>query len=404
MGSIRARYSNSFFRWYLGYTALETDLLFFIVYDAMFLTEVKGLSVAAVSWLTFLSLGFSLIIQYPLLKWINRVGNKTAVITGSVCFVLSSACITFAPGFIVVLIGGFIKCIAHTLSAIGTAVLKRKLVSEYKEDMYVTYQSDASGITSIVMMITSLLCGSLFEINAYLPMFACMGLSSAGVVCAVFITRGDTSSNEICIRNLEKKRRRASMSSFGILLLISFAMFTAITGTGLTYARLNFQTLLNDHEPGHIIWLLGLISSLVYLFRFLSNILMSRTYSTFKDRAAVLVSIMLTAGLILQILPWITGNTGKRAIMIAGYFMIAFARDPFITLVQNISLKVDEVEAQQGSLVALNTAKKAGALFLSAVGSLLTKWGIVYVMLLMLCISLANIFVCNSAISRQQAK
>ena len=87
-----------------------------------------------------------------------------------------------------------------------------------------------------------------------------------------------------------------------------------------------------------------------------------------------------------------------------GYFMIAFARDPFITLVQNISLKVDEVEAQQGSLVALNTAKKAGALFLSAVGSLLTKWGIVYVMLLMLCISLANIFVCNSAISRQQAK
>lgn len=53
MNRIRERYQEKFYRGYLWYTALETELLFFVVCDAMFLTEVKQLPMKMVSLLTF---------------------------------------------------------------------------------------------------------------------------------------------------------------------------------------------------------------------------------------------------------------------------------------------------------------------------------------------------------------
>ena len=59
MSSFKERYQDRFYRVYLMYTALETDLLFFAVVDVMFLTSVKGLSTQQVSQLTFLSVFLS---------------------------------------------------------------------------------------------------------------------------------------------------------------------------------------------------------------------------------------------------------------------------------------------------------------------------------------------------------
>ena len=56
------RYRDGFYRNYLIYTGLETDLLFFVVCDAMFLTKVKHLTLVQYSRVTFLSLLFSLLI------------------------------------------------------------------------------------------------------------------------------------------------------------------------------------------------------------------------------------------------------------------------------------------------------------------------------------------------------
>ena len=55
------RYRDGFYRNYLIYTGLETDLLFFVVCDAMFLTKVKHLTLVQYSRVTFLSLLFSLL-------------------------------------------------------------------------------------------------------------------------------------------------------------------------------------------------------------------------------------------------------------------------------------------------------------------------------------------------------
>ena len=71
---------------------------------------------------------------------------------------------------------------------------------------------------------------------------------------------------------------------------------------------------------------------------------------------------------------------------------MAFVRDPFVTIVQNLSLDSDEMKKQQNMLVALNGARKLGALVLSAAATLfLEHRSISAVMMLMTAVAGINV-------------
>ncbi len=395
MNKIKERFRDRFFRIYLLYTALETDLLFFVVCDAMFLTQVKQLSVAQVSLVTFLSILFSLIVQYPLLKVIKRIGNKAAVRAGSVFFLLAALCITFSSGFYMILIGGFLECIGYTFNSLGVAILKERLVREQKEDQYVTYQADANSAASFMMMLTALLCGYLFRMDAYFPMYACILVSAVGVGTAFYITHEDQGRTElhgdVSIRKFAQDQRHVG-KMHGFIILTSFAFFTSITGTGLSYARLNVQELLTEMSPEFVVMMLGIISSLVYFCRMVSNLLLKEVYLRIKNEAMVLASAVLCCGLMLQLTPWILDTGSVVLLLSAGYLLMAFVRDPFVTIVQNLSLDSNETHRQQNMLVALNGARKLGALVLSASATLfLRHQSISAVMLLMTAVAGVNV-------------
>lgn len=407
--SIKERYQSKFYRQYLWCTALETDLLFFVVIDAVFLTTIKGLSMEQVSLLAFLSLVFSLVIQFPLLKGINRIGNKTAVRLGSVTMLISAVCLTFAPNFAIMLVGGFMKCIAHTLNAMITAVLKNHLVSECKDNQFVSYQSDANSAASFIMMITSLLCGPLFKIYGYGPMIACIALSLVGVYVSFKMTNGEQSDNEIISTTDTKKHIREqhrSGSHSSIAMFAMFAIFTALTGTGISYMKMNFQELLTGIGTESTVLLLSIISTVVYLVRILSNMMTSRFFDKNRNHILLVVSGSLVVGMSLQMLPWVPSIKKITPIVIVllciGYLMAAFVRDPFITLIQNLSLDLESKARQQSMLIALNSAKKVGALVLSAVCTILLDESIIiYAMSLMAVGALINVFLCLRVIHKE---
>ena len=398
MNSIRNKLSDRFYRGYLIYTALETELLFYVVCDVMFLTKVKGFTMEQVSQITFFLLAFSLVILYPLLKFINHAGNRIAVRTGSVIFMLSAVCITFAPGFYTVLAGAFLKCAGHTLNAMGTAVMKNHLARNDFEDQFVSFQSDANSATAAVMMITSFLCGILFVKNAYYPMAACILLSFAGVIVSFQLSRNEQSSDEIIPASSIKQysdERKQIRTSYSFLIFASFAIFTGLAGTGLSYARMNFQELLSMQGSGYTITLLSIASTLVFLFRFLSNVILGSAYNLVRERAIIIVSMLMLAGLMLQMLPWVIQAVNIAAVLLVGYLMQAFVRDPFTTLIQNITLDADDKCRQQSMLVALNGAKKGGSLLLAAACTLIIRYGsIPYAMAMMTAMAFINIFLC----------
>ena len=377
MSTIKERYRDGFFRMYLLYTALETDMLFFAVCDAMFLTHVKHLSAEQVSLVTFLSILLSLIFQYPLLILINKIGNKAAVRAGSIFFLLAGVYITFSPNFYVLLLGGFLECIGYTFNSIGVAVLKSRLEKEHAEDKYVVYQSDANGIASFVMMLSSLLCGPLFGINNYFPMYACILMSLAGVIVSFMLTRDENGRGEIRPYAGSKKEesiQKKSWKIFGTLMAISFAILSTVTGTGLSYARLNFHELLGDANSDRVVMLLSMTASLIYFLRMLSNLLLQKVYLKIRNQTMLIVSVLLGTGLFLQYFPWITEVKNTALFLCIGYLLTAFVRDPFTTVIQNMSLTGSEIQRQQKMLVVLNAARKAGSLLLSALATLLLNY------------------------------
>ena len=399
------RYRDGFYRNYLIYTGLETDLLFFVVCDAMFLTKVKHLTLVQYSRVTFLSLLFSLLIQYPLLKCINRMGNRKTVRAGSIFMLLSAFCITFSTGFFMDLIGGFLKCIGHTFNSIGTAVLKNRLETDHNADQYVDYQSDANTMACAFMMLTSLLCGYLFHLNEYFPMYACILFSAAGVASSWYISRDERSSADIIsagdFRQMAQGQKQFRTLQ-AVLIFAAFAVFTALTGTGLSYARLNFQEVLTGNSPAKVMLFLSTVTSLIYLIRGLSNVILRETYAALGSKALIIASSLSLCGLLLQMLPWIKDTDITVALLCAGYLLLAFIRDPYITLVQNISLEINEIHKQQGMLIALNGAKKAGALVLSAAATILLKnHSIFIVMALMTAAALVNLLICIAIVSKR---
>lgn len=397
MEKIKKRYSDKFYLHYLLYTALETDLLFWIVIDVTFMLTVKSLPADKVSLITALSLGFSIIIQYPFLKIINRIGNRAAVRTGSILFLLSAMCFIMAPGFILMLIGGFLKCIAHTLNSMGTALLKNRLIHDNKTQLFVEYQSDANCAASLLMMMTAMICGQLYRINVYLPMVACVLLCITGVVISFIMSGEDGSSDEILASKKAAKeiKNNNPISISDVLMLLSFGAFTALTGTGLSYVKMNIQFALSHEEPGYVVTLLSVISVLVYCFRIISNMVMKQKYKKVRDFVAFIVSALLIAGLLVQTVIWHVDFIYIAVVLSIGYLLVAFVRDPYITLVQNISLESNDLKRQQSMLIALNGAKKTGALVLSSAATFLLKHSdISTVMKMMLVISIANFILC----------
>ena len=411
MGAFRQRYRERFYRGFLAYNALEDDLLFYVVCDTLFLTQVKGLSMEQVSLLIFLSIALSLLAQYPLLKWANKAGNKIAVRAGAAAFAVSALLITFSSAFPLLLLGGFVKCIGHTLNSLGTAVLKNHLVREGKGDLYVVYASDANSAASLLTLVTSLSCGALYAIDPYVPMAACIAFSFVGVGSAFWITRGEEAAGAVGPLDGDSATKRPALarassrnlSSF--LLMASFALFTALSGIGQSYERLNFQAVLADMDPAQVAMILSVIASAIHVARIVANTVLGAIYAKVGDVLVAIASGLLVAGVLLQFLPWATGPASAVVLLCAGYLVVCFLYDPYCTLIQNGYLKRGGTKEHQSALIMLNAAKKVGALALSAVATVLMDAGGEFaVMGLLLCCAILCMAMTCALFARQRPK
>lgn len=411
MGAFRQRYRERFYRGFLAYNALEDDLLFYVVCDTLFLTQVKGLSMEQVSLLIFLSIALSLLAQYPLLKWANKAGNKIAVRAGAAAFAVSALLITFSSAFPLLLLGGFVKCIGHTLNSLGTAVLKNHLVREGKGDLYVVYASDANSAASLLTLVTSLSCGALYAIDPYVPMAACIAFSFVGVGSAFWITRGEEAAGAVGPLDGDPAAKRPALarassrnlSSF--LLMASFALFTALSGIGQSYERLNFQAVLADMDPAQVAMILSVIASAIHVARIVANTVLGAIYAKVGDVLVAIASGLLVAGVLLQFLPWVTGPASAVVLLCAGYLVVCFLYDPYCTLIQNGYLKRGGAKEHQSALIMLNAAKKVGALALSAAATVLMDAGGEFaVMGLLLCCAILCMAMTCALFARQRPK
>lgn len=355
---------NKIFPWYSG---LSGDLLFWIAIDTLFLTVVKNFNASQIVSLTTVSLVTCILLQVPLLKIIQKIGNTNSVRIGSLLLLVSSLLLTFGPNYIVIVLGKILYEIAFTFQNMANAVLKNNLELQNRSDEYIKVKTKANTIYAIVTMIISFVVSIMFNINNYLPMFGCIAFCFICFILSFYIV--DNSNYNKIEKDIENKsHKQIKYNKLIIILIISYGLFYPIVNSGQSNGKLFIQQeLLLNFDVETTALIIGAILCISRIIRVISNIAFNKIHNKYKEKVGVILPILLSISILLMILgSFIVNSTVlKFSVMSLGYIIILFIRDPFKVYMQDLALRNVGKEKQQSLLTTMELSRKIGRSIIS---------------------------------------
>ena len=346
---------NKIFPWYSG---LSGDLLFWIAIDTLFLTVVKNFNSSQIISLTSVSLLTCILLQMPLLKIINKIGNTNSVRLGSLLLLVSSLLLTFGQNYITIALGKVVYEIAFTFKNMVNAILKNNLELQNRSDEYIKIQTKSNTIYATATMIISFIASPMFNLNNYLPMFTCIFFCFLCFILSFFIIDFSNYNNA---KEENKHKIKIHYSKVIIVLLISYGLFYPIVNSGQSNGKLFIQQeLLLNFNIEKTALIIGVILCISRIVRVISNIFFNKIHNKYKEKVGVILPILLSISIILMILgSFIVDYTIlKFSIMSLGYVIILFIRDPFKVYIQDLALRNIGKEGQQTLLTTMELSRK----------------------------------------------
>ena len=144
---------NRFVKIYPWFHGLTADLLFYIAIDTLFLTAVKNLSAAQIVSLTTVSTVACILLQFPVLWLIHRIGNTASARISALLLLLSSLSITFGGSYIWVAAGRVMHGMAAMFHSVTYVALENNLELMNKQDDYLKVRTAGNTIYSIITSI-----------------------------------------------------------------------------------------------------------------------------------------------------------------------------------------------------------------------------------------------------------
>lgn len=353
------RSASRFIKLYPLYRGLEADLLFYVAVDSMFLSMTKGFTDAEfVSLTTVATLSF-LILQFPLLWLVHRIGNTGTMRFGAVCMLLSASFITFGQSFAIVALGRIFHEMAVICSAASAIVaLENSLeVTEQQED-FVRVRSNGNTVYAVFTMIIALVAGFMFNYNNYLPMYCCIGAHVIGLIVTCCMT--DASPYNKINRKKKTSVKKAKLAPAVVLVLVAYGVFYALINAGQLDGKLFFQNSLlldfNEENTTLIISLVVVVSRVVRVF---ANLVFPAIYKRLGKHTTYILPACLALSLCMNLFgSFIPNVIAKIAVMGTAYLIILFIRDPYGISTQDMLLKSTSKEQHQTAITLLQFATK----------------------------------------------
>lgn len=346
---------NKIFPWYSG---LSGDLLFWVAIDTLFLAVVKNFNSSQIVSLTSVSLITCILLQIPLLKIINRIGNTNSVRLGSLLLLVSSLLLTFGQNYITIALGKVVYEIAFTFQNMINAILKNNLELQNRNDEYIKQKTKSNTIYATATMIISFIASPMFNLNNYLPMLGCIFFCFICFILSFYMIDFSNYNNVI---KENKSKVKIHYSKLIILLLISYGLFYPIVNSGQSNGKLFIQQeLLLNFSVEKTALIIGGILCLSRIVRVISNISFNRIHNKYKEKIGVILPILLSISIILMIIGSFIANSLilKFSIMSLGYIIILFIRDPFKVYIQYLALRNVGREGQQTLLTTMELSRK----------------------------------------------
>ena len=343
--------------WFHGLTA---DLLFYIAIDTLFLTAVKNLSAAQIVSLTTVSTVACIVLQFPVLWLIHRIGNTASARLSAFLLLMASLSITFGRSYLWIAAGRVMHGMSIMFHSVTYVALENNLDLLGKQDDYLRVRTAGNTVYSVITMVISFVASPMFNWNHYLPMYSCIAACAIGFILSFFMA-DQSKYNKILPKKTEKKQK-LPLGKLILLSILVFGLFYPIVQNGQSDGKLFIQQqLLLDFDLEETSLIIGVILCVSRIVRVFSNLLFPRFYRRYKEKMGVILPALLCSSIALMLfgslIPWVLL---KILVMSIGYIIILFIRDPFRLFIQDVVLNRTAREHHQTLLTTMEFAVKVG--------------------------------------------
>ncbi len=345
------------FPWYY---AFDADLLFYIAIDTLFLGIAKNLTDSQIVAVSTIGTFSCILMQFPILWVIRRIGNTASVRLGAMFLLLSALSLTFGPNFFVIALGWVFHEIAIIFRSASEVALENCLDEEGQRDQFVKIRTQGNTIYAIITMIISFIASLMFNLNNYLPMLCCVAGTTVGFVLSFFIV-DYTKYNKITVKK-EKRKVKIGFAGFIVLAIVVYGLFYPIVTEGQATGKLFIQgELLESLNEDNTAIIVGIVVALSRITRVLSNLSFVKVYQRYRNKMGIMLTVLLCAAVALQLFgSFIPPLWLRITVMAGGYLIILFIRDPFKIYTQDVLFDLTEKEAHQTLITLMNFAVKVG--------------------------------------------
>ncbi len=383
---------SKIYPWYSGFTA---DLLFYIAIDTLFLTAVKNFSPVQIVSLTAVSKIACILLQFPLLAVIQRIGNTASLRLSALFMLLSSLFITFGPSYYLVALGKIFHDIAVIFRNVATVTLKNNLDLVGKKDRFIKLRTDANTVYAVITMLISFVASLMFNCNNYLPMFGCITTCVIGLLLSFFMV--DYSKYNKISSERKNKKIKLKFTKFIILTLIVYGMYYSLVGIGQTDGKLFIQQhLLIDFDIEETALIIGAVVCISRIIRVFSNVVFARLYEKYIAKVGIILSVLLCLSMGFMLFgSFIHIVVLKIITMSLGYLIILFIRDPFRLFIEDVVFNNTAKEFHQTliTMLALITQVVTSGMTLGFT-FLLLKFPLLIEIVILFVIALIEIILC----------
>lgn len=355
---------------YPWFYAFDADLLFYIAIDTLFLSLVKNLSDAEIVSLATVSTFSCILMQFPILWVIKRIGNTASTKVSALLLLLSALTMTFGRNYLVIALSRVFHDMAGVFRSASVVALENCLDEEGKREDFVKIRTQGNTIYSVITMLISFVASFMFNFNNYLPMVCCILTCTIGFVLSFFMV-DYTKYNKITIEN--RKKGKINFNGFIVLSICVFGLFYPIVTEGQSNGKLFIQNnLLLSISTETTAIIIGVIVCVSRIVRVLSNLAFVPIYKRYRTKLGIFMVLLLFSSIALQLFgSFIPPLFIRIPVMSLGYMIILFIRDPFRTYIQDVIFDLTEKETHQTLMALMEFAVKVGTTALTFISAMI---------------------------------
>ncbi len=349
----------AFYPWFTGFSA---DLLFWIAIDSLFLQFVKGIPLSDIVWITAVSDTLGIILQFPMLKVVERLGNTRSVRLGTFLALASACTLTFGQSFAMMVLGKALRELSFSCKTMNSVSLKHNLECLGRQQEFFGYSTKGNTIYAITTMLISLVASMMFNFNHYLPMLCCIAFCI--LCCILSFYMADYTEEDI--RAVPQKeqpvKEKTRFSKLIIWSLVTYGIFFSIVTTGQDNTKLFVQDeLWKSFDEANTALILGVIVFTSRVVRVFANIVFQNIYMKMRNKVGILLPLLLFSSFVFMLGGYAVPSTApifKYSLMGLGYIVILFARDPFKIYIQDLVMRKSENRYHPKIMMLLELSRK----------------------------------------------